>query len=491
MVTGVNRVTAIETTLRRVCARLEVQPDSIDARLEKAQLLALLGRDGEAKDAFLSVLQLDPTHFGALTDLGALSLAMGYRSAALTLYRQAAACHPQEPAGLVNLANLLLEDGDLAQARQNYETALALDPDLPDAHQGLARHWMKLGRTQAAEEHGKRGFSGHSIVTRPCRGASDPLSVLLIVSALGGNIPTNLLLDDRIFAVSALYAEYHDPSLPLPYHDVVFNAVGDADLCEAALAEIPRILARTKAPAINHPEIIRVTGRSANARRLSNVDGVTAPHTVSVPRSALEAPDAITRLGQQGFDFPLLLRSPGFHTGQNFLYVAGPDQFAAAVSQLPGDRLLVIQYVDAKGQDGLVRKYRVMIVDGLLYPLHLAISRSWKVHYFTSDMAAHPAYRREEEAFLSDMPNVLGPGIMQGLARLCDILRLDYGGIDFGLSADGKILLFEANATMVIALPPQEPIWDYRRKAVMQALDAARRMLFARAGKTQQGYSPC
>src|ERR1700679_1294806 len=53
-------------------------------------------------------------------------------------------------------------------------------------------------------------------------------------------------------------------------------------------------------------------------------------------------------------------------------------------------------------------KYRVMMIGGKIYPLHLAISRNWKVHYFTSDMADKPDHRSEEAAFLADMPAVLG-----------------------------------------------------------------------------------
>ncbi|MBU6297355.1 MAG: tetratricopeptide repeat protein [Alphaproteobacteria bacterium] len=482
MTGGPKRTAALEEALQRLCARLEVEPEAIDALFGKAQLLALLGQDEKAKEAFLSVLQLEPTHLGALTDLGGLSLATGYRSAALTLYRQAAVCHPQSPTVLVNLANLLSEENDLTEARRCYEAALQLDPGLAFAHQGLAAVLARLGEHAAADEHRRMGYAGHSMVARPFRGKGDAVSVLLTVSALGGNIPTELLLDGQLFAVTALYAEYHDPALALPPHDVVFNAVGDADLCHAALAEIPHILARTKAPAINPPERILPTGRSANAQRLADVEGVVVPRTVLLSRAALERPDAAECLHKQGFAFPVLLRAPGFHTGQHFLRAESPNDLAGAVAQVPGSQLFVIQYLDARGHDGLVRKYRVMSVDGGLYPLHLAISRDWKVHYFTSDMAADAAFRREEAAFLADMPAVLGPGPMRSLTRLRDALRLDYGGIDFGVSAKGNLLLFEANATMVIALPPPEPIWDYRRKAAAQALEAARQMVFARAG---------
>ncbi|MDE1986122.1 MAG: tetratricopeptide repeat protein [Alphaproteobacteria bacterium] len=487
MTQGSNRGAALEAALQQVCARLEADPGCIDALFGKAQLLALLGQDEAAKKAFLAVLKLEPSHLGALTDLGGLSLATGYRSAALTLYRQAADCHPQSATSHVNLANLLSDESDPSEARKHYEAALKLDPSLAFAHQGLAAVLAKLGDHAAAEEHRRKGFTGHSIVKRPFRGDGEPISVLLIVSALGGNIPTELLLDGRIFAVSALYAEYHDPAVGLPTHDVVFNAVGDADLCARALVELPRILARTQAPVINPPKHILPTGRSTNAERLANIAGVVVPRTILLSRSELLRSDAVERLGTQGFMFPLLLRAPGFHTGQYFVRVENPGEFPAAVSQVPGDQLFVIQYLDARGADGLARKYRVMIIDGALYPLHLALSQSWKVHYFTSDMEVQAARRQEEAAFLSDMARALGPDVLQSLARLRDILQLDYGGIDFGLSRDGKVLLFEANATMVIAPPSPEAIWDYRRRAVAQALDAARRLVFTRAGKQAAG----
>ena len=56
----------------------------------------------------------------------------------------------------------------------------------------------------------------------------------------------------------------------------------------------------------------------------------------------------------------------------------------------------------------MARKYRVMFIGGAVYPLHLAISDDWKVHYFTAAMAANQAFRDEEQRFLEDMPSVLG-----------------------------------------------------------------------------------
>jgi hypothetical protein len=70
---------------------------------------------------------------------------------------------------------------------------------------------------------------------------------------------------------------------------------------------------------------------------------------------------------------------------------------------------------------------------------------------------------------------------MQALHEISSMLGLDYAGVDFALSPDGSVLLFEANATMVVFPPSSEPMWDYRRHAINEVLTAATRMLLKRA----------
>ena len=94
------------------------------------------------------------------------------------------------------------------------------------------------------------------------------------------------------------------------------------------------------------------------------------------------------------------------------------------------------------------------------------------MHYFTSDMADKPDHRLEEASFLGDMRAALGDKAIAALERIQDALGLDYAGIDFGLGPDGDLLLFEANATMVIAPPDPDERWAYRRTAITKILDA-------------------
>jgi hypothetical protein len=104
----------------------------------------------------------------------------------------------------------------------------------------------------------------------------------------------------------------------------------------------------------------------------------------------------------------LLLRSPGFHTGQNFLRIVTSEDLVAAATTLPGEVLLAIEYIDAATTDGLARKYRMMFIDRALYPFHLAISADWKVHYFSAAMKDRPDLCEEERSSLNNIRATLG-----------------------------------------------------------------------------------
>ncbi len=361
----------------------------------------------------------------------------------------------------------------------HYEAALECEPSHPQAHQGLGAVLAALGDADGAARHRFLGYRSHAVTTLRYRGVKAPLPLLVLASASGGDIPTATLLDDRVFLLSVVVTDFCDASVSLPQHRVVFNAIGDADLCAEALRGARTLLERTSAPVINSPDAVMRTGRAANARRLALLPGVIAPRMIELPRQAFAAPDAESLLADHGLVFPLLIRTPGCHTGENFLRVETGGELAAASARLPGERLLAIEYLDARRADDSIRKYRVMIIDGALYPLHVAVSRSWKVHYFTADMD-NRENREEDAAFVANMAQTLGPAVIAALERIGNALGLDYCGIDFGIDAGGRVLLFEANATMAVYPPDADERWSYRRQPVARILDAVRAMIVNR-----------
>jgi tetratricopeptide (TPR) repeat protein len=443
-----------------------------DSALALARRLCDAGRDGEAKAAYVAILQRDPANLEALIELGCLTYRSGHRSAAKTAFEQAVHCHPQSTVARINLGNLLHEDGDDVAARQHFEVALARDSRSRDAHRGLAQALTRLGETNVAGFHWRHSFVGQAVAVQKNRAPVSAPRVLVLVSVEGGNIPTRPILDDRHFAVTVLYAEYHETALPLPPHELIFNAIGDADLCAEALGCADEIIARSQAPVVNRPSSVRETSRARNALRLAGIPVARVPKVETVHRSEAT---------EHNWQYPLLLRSPGFHTGRHFVRVERRADLDAALSELPGEELLAIEYLDARGADGMARKYRAMFIGGAIYPVHLAISKDWKVHYFSADMAANAGHREEERRFLEDMSAVLGSRAMDALTAIGEALALDYAGIDFALDAEGRLIVFEANATMVLAPPPPDGMWDYRRTAIGSATSAVDEMLRSRA----------
>ena len=468
------RAAALAALDRRIAA----VPDDVAARFERGCLLAGTGRVEEAKQEYLALLSHAPGHAGALNNLGALFAAEGHRRAARLTHAEAVKHNPDDPMGRVNLANMLLSLGEGPAARQQYEAALVLDPDQREAHRGLAQLLSAEGDESAAERHRALAFRGRPLIALPYRGKGRPVPLLVLVSARDGNLAYETVIDDQVFEATVLVAEFDEPGLDLPPHRLILNAIGEADLCQAALEGAARVVARSRAPVINHPAAVCVTGRSGNAERLGGLDGVRVPRIRELPRDAI----TVEALQAAGFRFPLLVRAPGFHMGRHFVEVGAPGALEAALAGLPGETVMAIEYLDARGVDGKARKYRVMFVDGRLYPLHLAIADQWKIHYFSADMAERPEHRAEEAAFLADLPGFIGMPAFRALERIRAALDLDYGGVDFGLSPAGEILLFEANATMIAALPPPDPIWDYRRGPAKAVRAAARRMLRRRVG---------
>jgi hypothetical protein len=267
----------------------------------------------------------------------------------------------------------------------------------------------------------------------------------------------------------------HDNDLPA--YDIVFNAVGDLDAAPEAHALAAGFAKLCKRPMINLPDRVGRTSRTGVADLLEGCQTAVIPKVRKIERpSGGWTPDAC------GSDlrYPLIARPIGGHGGEGVVLIDRPEQFTSLVPDAPV--IYATEFVDYRSPDGWYRKYRAIFIDRKPYPYHLAIGANWLVHHWTTGMD-HDAGRREEELRFLDKPrDVLGDKVWATLESIGATLDLDFAGIDFSILQDGRLLLFEANPTMLVH-PEDDQLFSYKNFAVQNIIDAFDRMIARKMGR--------
>lgn len=430
-----------------------------------ARLLAENGRYPEAQTRLLALLGREPRNAAAIVELGRVVLASGTRDDAETILRHAVRTAPDSADAHATLAYTLAASGAYDDAKRAYERALALDPELAIAHHGLAAVFEATGEVARAAEERQRGMRARPVTFLRSHAPAGAPRVVVLGTARTGNTPLAEMVDPATFAVAAVVAEHADAAM-LPAHDVIVNAIGEADHCADVLDQAAVLVAAAGTPVVNAPTRVQATGRVAIAARLRGIDGL-----IVAPASPISHDELRTRaIGE-----PFVVRALGHHSGELLFRVADEASRAEALAALAGHDLIVAPFLDARGRDGLIRKYRVLFVDGRLYPVHAAVGDAWKLHFARGRSDAQAV--SEDAAFLADPAAVLGAHALAALHAVRDELRLEYAGVDFGLDPAGNVLLFEANATMSAPLPAAA----YRREPIARIRTAVREMIANRA----------
>jgi len=453
---------------------LDVRPDHAVAANNMGNAYQKMGRFADAVSCYRQARDAQPGNAAIRTNLGRALEASGNARHALEELGGALQLAPDSAEIHYHIATLLEHQLFLAEARHYYEAALRLRPGYPAAHIGLGDVLADLGFEEEAWQQRRLGYAQRVLSTTPALRNDHPVRILKLMSAAGGNIPLDEVLTPFRFEVTGLIVEFADRLPPAENHDLVINAIGDADRCRRGLDAAAALLRESAVRVLNPPERVVPTGREALSERLGGLEGVRMPRVRTLPRELFHKRLAAATLAAEGWCCPLLLRARGYHSGHHFARVETFGQVDTVGQALPGEHLLAIEWLDGTGADGLFRKYRAMLLGGKVFPLHLAISRQWKVHYFSSDMAVSDAHRAEELRYLADPAGVIGAPAMAALQRIGEALGLDYAGIDFALDGHGTVLVFEANATMRIVPPPPGPLGDQRRPFIDRAMAAAR-----------------
>jgi hypothetical protein len=138
-----------------------------------------------------------------------------------------------------------------------------------------------------------------------------------------------------------------------------------------------------------------------------------------------------------------------------------------------------IEFVDYRRADGLFRKYRTWSFGGRQIFRHLAVTAHWNIHVAegTEFMAGRPDLIAEEVRLMERPEGAFPDQVHAIVAAIGERLGLDCFGIDFGFHADGRMVLFEANAAMSFFPLVPHPSFEFRAKLLAPAKEAVAAML--------------
>jgi hypothetical protein len=362
--------------------------------------------------------------------------------------------------------------GELESLRALAYNVLRRDPAARDAHLRLYEVEQMLGSPQAAIGHLRMALRASRIVTLPAAQLPAQLSVLALtrVAPWEANTPLELFVDADRVTLHRYYIDDKDTALgdeALPPYDVLFNSIAESDAAANALRLARAFADRAGREPMNAPETVARIGRTDVAARFAASATIIAP-----PIERANAAELLAR----PIPAPLIVRPVGSQAGIGLARIVDAAALRAYLAERSDPQYFVMPFVDYSNDDGFFRKYRVMFVEGKPYACHLAISPRWMIHYYNASMQESAAMREEEARFLGDLGSVFSGRLAGALAEVAAAIPLTYFGIDCGITPDGRLLLFEADAAMLVHGTDDPETFGYKREAfarVQTALSAA------------------
>lgn len=394
--------------------------------------------------------------------------------------------HTNEPnnslLGLVKLMRMAYSGSDLAPLGTQLIERAETDTS-GHALMDLSTVLQLRGNRDLALAMQAQAIKLQQIYSPPTATGPAKIRLLAIMGAgdLMANTPIEFLLENSDIALDIVYVTQ---SLPLPVnlpdHDALFVAIAQSDQNTPLLKEIDAAIASWPRPVLNRPDRIALMARDEACSLLKNVPGVDMPITVRIARQTLELAVhgdlALTDILEDG-DFPIIVRPVGSHAGKDLSKIDNPAALADCLQDMPDDEFYVSRFVDYRGQDGLFRKYRIVLIEGKPFVCHLGISDNWIIHYLNAGMADSAEKRAEEERFMLDFDSHFACKHAEAFRAINERVGLDYLGIDCGETADGKLLIFEIDSSMIVHAIDPVDVFPYKQPQMNKIFSAFRQML--------------
>jgi len=135
---------------------VEREPQRADAHDQLGRIAQQEGEHDKAVEYFRKAKQCDPKMAGINYRLGEAYKALGKPDEAIAAMTENAARFPKAPDSFLALGELHLQKQEYEAAQEQYEAALACDPNLSKAYYGLASVAARLGQREQANTYRQR-----------------------------------------------------------------------------------------------------------------------------------------------------------------------------------------------------------------------------------------------------------------------------------------------------------------------------------------------
>ncbi|WP_213742581.1 hypothetical protein [Bradyrhizobium sp. dw_411] len=318
-------------------------------------------------------------------------------------------------------------------------------------------------------------LKSHQLFRSKCSVQQPPLRVLALAAAtdMGSNTPIEFLLENPCVELMTLYVipEVELPR-PLPEHDIAIVIASDSEDCRDTLRMIDNVAASWPRPLLNPPHRVCNLDRDKLHGLLTGIEGLEIPATIAVNRAQFAADDVA---------FPIIVRPRGSHAGKGLAKIDDASALENYLGEQQVQEFFVSRFVDYSGDDGLFRKFRIVIVDGKPYACHLAVADRWDIWYLNAGMTQSASKRLEEETFMHTFDIGFARRHATALAGMIDRIGLDYFMVDCAETKDGSLLIFEADNTAIVHNMDPPEIFPYKAPQMRKVFDAFEAMLERRA----------
>jgi len=471
---------------RESAEALALRPNDVQARFEHAKILYNSGQPLDAEPhleaiaagrpdvaeahAMLAALRMESSRVESALESTDRAIAAGLESADLDEIRGRALFALSRPEG----------------AAEAFRRVLSSQPDRLLALRGLSNSNARIGNREVAQQAAR---SHAKILPYEKVGRDEARLRVLVSEGLG---PSGAFYQNNlrvVYAASSYISSLDHPEVQrihylAEYADPrdVLNGIGGAQLLfnnesnaeVAALSgqgeKLARSHAETRLPVINPVDKVMMTSREENYRRLKDDPAYLFPRTIRFDVD--DDPEGAARSMLSAFDPPFLVRPITTNLRGGLRLIRSEAELLEAPGLQTGRSYYAIDYYKSimktpvDGEEGAFQ-FRASVVGGQIVPDRIV----WGPGDFTPATVDRSAVDYDgrgltdyEREFLKSPESILGAPLESIFANLVKTVGLDVFGIDFGLMEDGRIIVFETNASMNLFNPKYEDYAPWRRE---------------------------